>query len=403
MTALLGLAALAAFVLLTAVSLRCLPRIAHKVMGEDSPDRVTALDGLRGLLALSVVIHHCVVFHSYLGDGVWRPPTSNFDNLLGQAAVALFFMVSAYLFWGRVVRSGGRLDWAHFFIGRAFRLAPMYYFTVAAFLAIVAVETGFTLHVPPAELAREIGAWLTFAFEGAPDVNGLDHTFAILSTLWTLKYEWLFYFLLPVLALFYRAARTGLVALALLLVLSQTGGGRDLFLFFVGGSIAVHILAAGSPFGRPTTIWATAGAAGLIALPYFFYDARGWGPAMLLLPVFVAALQARGPWAVLRWRPARFLGHISYSVYLIHNPLVYLITRAIGARAYSALGPIGLYGVTVLIGCVVIAASTATYLVIEAPFLHVGSGRGEVASIILSPIDRIRRAWSARARVSRDP
>ncbi|HVH76644.1 MAG TPA: acyltransferase [Stellaceae bacterium] len=402
MTALLGLAALAAFVLLTAVCLRCFPGIARKVMGEDLPDRVTALDGLRGLLALSVVIHHCIVFHSYLDDGVWRAPPGNFENLLGQAAVALFFMVSAYLFWGRVVRGDGRLDWARFYIGRAFRLAPMYYFTVTAFLAIIAVETGFTLRVPPAELAREIGAWLTFAFEGAPDVNGLDHTFTILSTLWTLKLEWLFYFLLPVLALLYRATRTSLAALALLLVLSQTGGGRDLFLFFVGGSIAVHILEADSPFGRPRTIWATAGAAGLVALPYFFHDARGWGPAILLLPVFVAALQARGPWAVLRWRPVRFLGHISYSVYLIHNPLIYLITRAIGAPAYSSLGMTQLYGVTILIGIAVIAVSTATYVMVEALFLQVGSGRGEIAPTILSSIDRARRLRSVRARSTRN-
>ncbi|HEV2302419.1 MAG TPA: acyltransferase [Stellaceae bacterium] len=403
MTALLGLATLAAFVLLTGVGLRCLPGIARKVMGEDPPDRVTSLDGLRGLLALAVVIHHCIIFHSYLGDGVWRPPPDNFDNLLGQAAVALFFMVSAYLFWGRVVRRAGRLDWTHFFVGRAFRLAPMYYFTVAAFLVIVAVETDFTFRVPLSELAREIGAWLTFAFEGAPDVNGLGHSFTILSTLWTLKFEWLFYLLLPLLALLYRATRTSLAALALLLVLSQTGGGRDLFLFFVGGCVAVYILEAGSPLGNWKAGWAAAGAAGLVALAYFFHDARGWGPAILLLPVFVAALQARGPWAVLRWRPVRFLGHISYSVYLIHNPLVYVITGAIGARAYSTLGTIELYGVAVLIGMAVIAVSTATYIVVEAPFLHVGSGQGEMAATILSPIDRMRQSWNDRVRISRNP
>lgn len=402
MTALLGLATLAACVLITAACLRCLPGIGRMVMGEDSPDRVTSLDGLRGLLALSVVIHHCIVFHSYLRDDVWQAPSSNFDNLLGQAAVALFFMVSAYLFWGRVVRKGGRLDWTHFFIGRVFRLAPMYYFTVTAFLAIVAVETGFALRVPSAELIGQIGAWLVFAFRGAPNVNGLDHTFTILSTLWTLKFEWLFYFLLPLLALTYRATRTSLSAIALLLVLSQTGGERELFLFFAGGCVAVHILERGSLFGRWRRMWAAAGAAGLVALVYFFHDARSWGPAILLLPVFVAALQAHGPWAVLRWRPVRFLGHISYSVYLIHNPLLYVITRAIGGRVYAHLGMAELYAMATLIGFSVIAVSTATYVVIEAPFLHVGSGQGEFATAVLSPVDRFRRSWSAKARISRN-
>ncbi len=41
--------------------------------------RVQTLDGLRGFLALAVFFHHGAIYHTYIQDGIWRPPS---DRLL---------------------------------------------------------------------------------------------------------------------------------------------------------------------------------------------------------------------------------------------------------------------------------------------------------------------------------
>ena len=90
--------------------------------------RISTLDGLRGFLALGVFFHHAAIYHEYLLDQQWRLPPSRFYSLLGQVGVAMFFMITGYLFWSRVVTERGRLDWLQLYIGRVFRIGPLYLF-----------------------------------------------------------------------------------------------------------------------------------------------------------------------------------------------------------------------------------------------------------------------------------
>ena len=45
---------------------------------------------------------------------------------LGQTSVALFFMITAFLFWGRVLAQGERMDWPAMLFARLYRLYPVY-------------------------------------------------------------------------------------------------------------------------------------------------------------------------------------------------------------------------------------------------------------------------------------
>ena len=83
-----------------------------RTLAEVEIGRHTAIDGLRGLLGIAVFVHHTVITWFFLhGDG-WRLPPSRFIVHFGQSSVALFFMITAFLFWGRVLdreaRSTGR-------------------------------------------------------------------------------------------------------------------------------------------------------------------------------------------------------------------------------------------------------------------------------------------------------
>ena len=364
-----GVVTVAALVLVAALILRLIPAVGRAVLDDPPADRDAALDGLRGVLALSVFLHHGIIAHAYDGGQPWAAPPSNFDNLVGDGAVALFFMITAYLFWGRVVARGGRLGWGRFFRRRIGRLAPMFYLAVGLLFAIVAVDSGFVLRVPVATLAEQLVRWLGFALLGFPTINGVTAPYAILGTVWSLGYEWIFYLALPIAALAYAKLGRDWPLWLALFAFSMTDADLAFYAFFATRCVAVHIVR----YRTHTAVWAAAGGASLAILVGFFHDIAGPLQALLLLPVFVAALHAVGPWAVLRCRPLGYLGRISYSVYLLHQPIIHMATAwLIGFAAYAALDRVALYGVIVLIGSVVMALSTVTFLVVEKPFLAGG-------------------------------
>jgi peptidoglycan/LPS O-acetylase OafA/YrhL len=367
MNVLMGLAVLAALALLTAATLRLFPAIARAVLGDDPPGRLDALDGLRGILALSVFVHHGIIAHAYFGGAPWAPPDSHFDNLLGRAAVALFFMVSAYLFWGRVERSGGRLPWGRFFVGRFRRIVPLYLVAVVAFFGLVGSECGWRLQEPFGALLRHAGAWFLFGFGGFPDINGLPQSFTRLSTLWSLRFEWMFYAFLPFLGFFYARLRWSWVVYAAFIALGLSGGDRVMYLYFAAGCLSVRAVEKASAGNRARLLWAWAGLACLVAFVWHFHAIEGLAQPVLMVPIFCAAALGSGPWSVLRWRPLRFLGHISYSIYLLHNLLLYALVKAAGGAAYAQLSQPQLYAAIAVTGVGVIVVSTVSYLAVEKP------------------------------------
>ena len=70
------------------------------------PSRIHTLDGLRGFLALAVLFHHGAIYHGYLKTGIFALPPSRFYTDLGEAGVAMFFMITGYLFWGQILDCG---------------------------------------------------------------------------------------------------------------------------------------------------------------------------------------------------------------------------------------------------------------------------------------------------------
>jgi len=84
--------------------------------------RYPTVDGLRGYLAFFVFLHHTVITYFYIATGEWRVPPSNLFTQLGQASVSLFFMITAFLFYGKVLdNKNGSIDWLKFFVGRLMR------------------------------------------------------------------------------------------------------------------------------------------------------------------------------------------------------------------------------------------------------------------------------------------
>jgi peptidoglycan/LPS O-acetylase OafA/YrhL len=162
------------------------------------------LDGLRGILAPAVLFHHAYITYVFLKTGIWKLPESNFYFQLGPSAVTMFFFISAYLFWSKMLKNPENLRPSRLWPNRMRRILPAYWTAVALFFLLVAVMSGFHLRAPAAKLALSVASWIFAGFPGlnSPDLNGSEQVRVIGGIFWTLRVEWLFYFLLPALAWF---------------------------------------------------------------------------------------------------------------------------------------------------------------------------------------------------------
>lgn len=341
-------------------------------------DRFAAIDGLRGLLAFGVFGHHAVVVPSYLQTGIWQAPPSSFYTLIGEMGVALFFVVTGFLFWRKLLHEHGMPDWKQLYIGRIFRIAPVYLVAVAVVLAVVWSRTRYELREPFPEVFFDTTRWLGLGLLGQPDVNQYQDTGRLLAGVtWTLRYEWLFYLCLPLLALFARRhwhlsfALGGALACCALHVVYQTPPALYAGLFFFGMIPAsLDQLGLRICVGRKLAPVITLACLWLL---FTQYSTVMGAAQLLLMGIFFSVLSVGdASLEVLKARPVRRLGEISYSVYLLHG-LVLMGVFSIGAvRDYALASNGGCWLVIAVCGVLVIAISTMSHLLIERPGIGLG-------------------------------
>ena len=81
--------------------------------------REDTLDGLRGLLAIGVFLCHAFAWYGVIHHEGWHDARIPLFLHLGQSTVAMFFMLTAYLFFGRLLNARERpVDWLHLYVSR---------------------------------------------------------------------------------------------------------------------------------------------------------------------------------------------------------------------------------------------------------------------------------------------
>jgi peptidoglycan/LPS O-acetylase OafA/YrhL len=381
--------ALLALALATAGMVLRLSPAARLVLAAEA-GRSPALDGLRGFLALGVFVHHAVITWFFLrGDG-WALPPSRLYGQLGQAGVALFFMVTAFLFWGRVLERRGRLDWGGFLIGRLWRLYPAWLLAFAGVLLAVLASAGFRWRQPLGETLRGLGAWLLFAYPAPADLDGFVGTGRLLAyAAWSLPYEVLFYAVLPLAAMLaFRAVRPGVVLACLLLLAGMVALAGDRWPFqwpvlatFAGGIVAAHVARQPALRAACRSGWAVPPALLCLGLVLLGLDTAYALPATLLLTVFFATVACGNTLLGFLDRPAAiWLGQASYSLYLLHGLVLWLVADQLGAWLDPGRGSEALYCGLLLLACplLVLLASLAA-LRVEQP--GIAAGRRQAARL----------------------
>ncbi|RDK12221.1 acyltransferase family protein [Cupriavidus lacunae] len=346
--------------------------------------RYVTVDGLRGFLALAVVLHHCVISYGFHQTGEWKLPPSPFYAILGQAGVSVFFMITAFLFWGRLLDEGKRVDWFALYCNRLFRIAPLYWVVIALMLLMVAIKTDFSMAVPLADLLSQVFQWLLLAIMKAPPaVNGYAHTNTITAGVtWTLYYEWMFYFSLPLLGIA-SAKRSPLgflpVCIWVIFVLPDTltnPYARYFVAMFAIGMAAASIVRR-SPEIIGDSALKSMVAVALLAYPLLNRDtAYEWTSIASLGAFFFLVSSGASLFGLLTSRSAIRLGIMSYGIYLLQGLVitVFLSPHVLGAFARKGPAQFWLTGLAIALALVCIAA--VSYHFIERPCIRIGKRVG---------------------------
>jgi peptidoglycan/LPS O-acetylase OafA/YrhL len=322
--------------------------------------QVKALDGLRGLAALMVMVSHFNLMVPRFLHGAAR------DS--GHAGVMIFFLLSGFLMGLLYLgQPPGRHAAAQFLVRRGARVIPLYLAVVLASVVVVAVG-------PQRAWVYDVGRWDTL----------LSHLLLIRGegVLWTVPLEIQFYLLVPLIWLAYaRAPRITLGGLLVAIVAiylarlvytapdhSQLARMMVGLPYFLAGLVLSRCIAP-SAGGRWWDALFVAAAGGTLLLYPAVMPAQVVGVAehwlspvslVLVSLLLVASVRSRLAERILGSRPLRFLGRISYGIYLLHFVVIANLIR------FTPLQP-KIYLLFALSLAVVIAAAYAAHLLIERP------------------------------------
>jgi peptidoglycan/LPS O-acetylase OafA/YrhL len=332
------------------------------------PERqhIAGLDGLRGLAACIVVVSHISNMTNLWGGALGRGG--------GQIGVMLFFVLSGYLMGLLYLdRTFSRTEVWNYAVRRVARVLPLFY----------AVAVGELLLE---QIGRLTGSALQFYQIDDPLllltlVQGTD-------VFWTIPIEIQFYAIFVAVWAFYSlwargAIVTTIIGAAVLFILtrkdspglegSTSGLVTHYVPFFACGLSVSHYLPRN--VGRLLRPWPAVLAASFplflltypqIATAAFGVDIGLWNnPLCLALAVgcLIATVSASPASSVLSTRPMRHLGKVSYSLYLLHQPVLLLLDSMTQLRHWPEL--------FLVVGlALAIAVATVVQRFFEAPTRH---------------------------------
>ena len=361
-------------------------------------DRYLALDGLRGVAAVSVILFH-VRWTNHITDGEF------FKH--AYLAVDLFFILSGFVIYaGYSEKIFDRFALQRFILLRLFRLYPLH---LAVLLALVVLEFAKLLALHFGVLSPEHKPFTDENSVAALGANiVLVHSLGILDQLswntpsWSISCEFVAYIAFSIgalLGLFRRRslfivgtmlASAGYATIALacgtLDITYDWGLVRCLSGFFFG-MLVFKITASrlGERLNAQPLVAISGCEVALLSLLILVMLFASGGAIVLAIPLFVGTVAVfqldRGPIAkILMSTPIQFIGRISYSIYMVHFFIIVLLSiilkRIIGIP--MELDPvrqvpfirIDLWTGDLLVAIVlilVIAVSAITYAGIEQP------------------------------------
>lgn len=291
------------------------------------------IDGVRAIAVVGVLLFHAG-FSAFSG---------------GYAGVDVFFVISGYLITRNILTriDAGRFSYVRFFVNRARRLFPALLTTIC-----VTFLVGALLFTPPhlrklAEAAiASVLAVSNVYFWSEASYWDIESAFKPLLHVWSLSVEEQFYFIWPVMLLL--ASRANNKRIARVVLLAAVGLTSLLFAAYLGlhhpvatfywmpwrafefmiGAAVIWLEIIARPHGRLWPEIMAVGGLGMIIVSFLAYTEHTPFPFPgALFPCIGTALLIWAGGSCLTsklWanRPMIWTGRISYSLYLVHWPLI---------------------------------------------------------------------------------
>lgn len=311
------------------------------------PGRYGKIEPLRGVAASMVAVGHSFFSYNLTYHGAWSPlntkiapitePSVNLISSIGNVGVILFFMITGFLFIDKAIKLDGKVDFKKFYIGRFFRIVPAYT-AIALFILIVAYATGFYEYETWQEYLLSVISWLTFGLSTPLSISSQIPKYLIIGgVLWTLNLEWKFYFLFPFFCQFIskKVAITFVAAFMIFILLLMyfeffEGNLGGVFLSFMGGAMASFIMNWSGGKVRlllKSPLISILGLLICVSSIYCGMDAYTFFPWLGIFILFVSITQGSSVMGILDLSSVRWLGAISYSLYLSHGVFLFLFNK----------------------------------------------------------------------------
>ena len=375
--------------------------------------RIPALDGVRGVAILLVLILH---FSGAASSSI-GVPTAFVDTTwlrfagVGWVGVDLFFVLSGFLITSILYDAKGPAlaFFKNFYARRALRIFPVYY-AMLVFLFFVLPWV-----IPGEESAsaklRENPLWLWFYLVNIQvyiDLTALVATSHLVGHLWSLAVEEHYYLVWPLIVFLF--GRRSLIAITAVLIVAAAAvrfamiangdAGFQVFVFSparmdalaVGSAIALLVRSHQGRVFLRAVAWPVAGAAfiGLVAMFIYKDGLPPFDPTVLrvglsLLAAFfggvvaavVLAPQTSTLSRSLSWRPLRALGKYSYAIYVIHSPVVRILVGhtnfASDISSWAGFQLPGIIAAALVAFAITMVLSLLSWRLIETPFLNLRS------------------------------
>jgi peptidoglycan/LPS O-acetylase OafA/YrhL len=336
------------------------------------PGKVTYLEGLRGIAAMQVVLLHFVTgFMPWTAEHAWPPLRLVFD---GHTAVYVFFLISGTVLTPSFARPGG-------FFGKLGKRVVRLGIPVAGAAAIATVLLALMPGAHRDASAISGSAWLAMDSSGAPTLThlareiGLDSLvlgyreatlfapfaqhlppmeLSLDAPFWSLHLE--LYGSLLVLCLVTLRSWSRLAHRAAVVAALLAFAAHPMFLFVLG-----HLLRPGQPSRHASGAMKDYPGAALLLLGFALCATKDWrivewfrqalcrselacAPSLFqfqsqlgAIALYLGVLLSSLVWPLLGSAPCRQLGRLSFSVYLLHFPILFTIV----CLTYTALPSVG--------------------------------------------------------------
>jgi peptidoglycan/LPS O-acetylase OafA/YrhL len=342
--------------------------------------KYTTLDGLRGFLALSVFFHHAAYACFLFKTGNWTLSSNDiFYDAVGRDAVTVFFLITGFLFWSKLINQS-KLDIQKFYINRILRIYPAYWFSLGLILLVVLWQSDFRLQTSPLQLLLQLGEWFScgllifpflFAHRDFADINGITTWMINSGVTWTLTYELNFYLLLPLLAFLVKPLRflaLFLFILSLQAVLPTTQ--TAIITKFLCG-MAIAYLYKHCRLEKSLSHWSLSIAIVLMWGICLLMPVPGNLKILLLSLSFIGFVYGNTLFGLLVLPVSRYLGTISYSVYLLHGIVLYIVFHSLDIISpIKEFNPVEIGLLVGGCGAIIILLSGICYRYFEYPFLQ---------------------------------